>query len=98
MTDSTQPQPTPPYPDHRENAQFWVAGGFYVNRDDPRLLVEKRSGLGWTFNFAHPISWWLTEGLFVLLGLVQLLFYILFQNPINLVLLCLFLALGLFVL
>lgn len=31
--------------------------------DDPRLLVEKRSGLGLTFNFAHPVAW-------VLLGII----------------------------
>ena len=93
MTRSPQPQPTPPGPGNHDNDQYWVAGGFYVNRNDPRLLVEKRSGLGWTFNFAHPISWWLTGGLFVVLGLVQLYFFILFHSFINLVLLCLFLAL-----
>ena len=98
MTNSTQPQPTPPHPDYRDNAQFWVGGVFYVNRNDPRLMVEKRSGLGLTFNFAHPISWWLLAGLFVLLGLVQLPFYIMFQSPINFVITCLFFALALLVL
>jgi uncharacterized membrane protein len=29
----------------------------YYNRDDPSLLVEKRVGIGWTFNFAQPIVW-----------------------------------------
>jgi len=57
------------------------------------LLVEKRSGLGTTFNFAHPIAWWLTAGLFVLLVVVQLFFFLAFHNFINLALLCLFLAL-----
>ncbi len=33
-------------PGNRDNDQWWVAGVFYVNRNDPRLLVEKRSGLG----------------------------------------------------
>jgi uncharacterized membrane protein len=32
-------------------------GLFYVNPADPRLLVPKRSGLGWTFNFAKPVAW-----------------------------------------
>jgi len=32
-------------------------GLFYVNPSDPRLVVPKRSGLGWTFNFARPIAW-----------------------------------------
>jgi Family of unknown function (DUF5808) len=93
MTSSPLPQPTPQIPGNRDNDRFWVAGGFYVNRDDPRLLVAKRSGLGWMFNFAHPIAWWLTGGLFVILGLVQLFFFIMFHSFINLVLLCLFLAL-----
>lgn len=44
-------------PDNRNNSQYWRGGVFYVNRNDPRLLVEKRSGLGLTFNFAHPVAW-----------------------------------------
>jgi uncharacterized membrane protein len=24
---------------------------------DPRIWLPKASGLGWTLNFAHPISW-----------------------------------------
>lgn len=28
-------------------------GMFYVNRYDNRIFVPKRSGLGWTFNFAN---------------------------------------------
>jgi len=32
-------------------------GLLYMNPADPRLLVPKRSGLGWTFNFAKPIAW-----------------------------------------
>ncbi|MBM2621843.1 hypothetical protein JIG36_40700 [Actinoplanes sp. LDG1-06] len=37
--------------------EHWRAGMFYVNRDDPRLLVPRRSGLGWTVNFGHPAGW-----------------------------------------
>jgi len=92
---TSQPQSTSPYPDNRDNDQVWVGGIFYVNPNDPRLLVEKRSGLGWTFNFAYPIGWWLTGGLFAFLALIQLIFFVIFYNPINLVLLCLFLVLGL---
>jgi hypothetical protein len=32
-------------------------GLFYVNAEDPRLLVEKPIGIGWTLNFAKPLSW-----------------------------------------
>ena len=35
----------------------WVGGIFFFNRDDKRAFVPKRFGLGWTPNFAHPISW-----------------------------------------
>lgn len=39
-----------PYDDDR----YWVAGVFYVNRDDPAVMVPKRFGVGWTVNFARP--------------------------------------------
>lgn len=29
-------------------------GPFYNNPSDPRLVVPKRYGLGWTVNLAHP--------------------------------------------
>jgi uncharacterized membrane protein len=35
----------------------WHGGIFYYNPQDPALLVEKRIGVGWTFNFAHPVAW-----------------------------------------
>ena len=35
----------------------WRGGLFYVNRADSRLVVPKRWGVGWTFNFARPIAW-----------------------------------------
>ena len=97
MSYSSQP-PDSSDPLDSDNSQFWVAGGFYVNRNDPRLFVEKRYGLGWTLNFAHSLAWWLAGGLFVLLSLMQLYFFILFHSIINLVLLCFFLALCLLLL
>jgi len=35
----------------------WHGGIFYYNPNDPALLVEKRIGVGWTFNFARPLAW-----------------------------------------
>lgn len=35
----------------------WRAGMFYVNRNDPALLVEKRFGIGYTLNFGRPAAW-----------------------------------------
>jgi uncharacterized membrane protein len=32
----------------------WVLGMFYVNRDDPSLMVERRFGFGYTINFGNP--------------------------------------------
>ena len=32
-------------------------GLIYMNPDDPRLVVPKRLGIGWTFNFAKPSAW-----------------------------------------
>ena len=36
---------------------YWKAGVFYVNPNDPALLVEKRFGIGYTLNFGHWIAW-----------------------------------------
>ncbi len=35
----------------------WKAGVFYYNPNDPALLVEKRTGFGYTINFANKWSW-----------------------------------------
>jgi uncharacterized membrane protein len=37
--------------------RYWKLGIFYFNRDDSAVLVEKRFGLGYTFNFARPAAW-----------------------------------------
>lgn len=41
--------------DHRH----WLAGTIYFNRDDPRLLVPKKFGLGYgrTLNLGRPLAW-----------------------------------------
>jgi uncharacterized membrane protein len=41
----------------------------YRNSDDPRLIVPKLVGVGWTLNFAHRTAW-LLLGLFLLPVLV----------------------------
>ena len=46
--------PRSPRPDAVDDDQHWKAGLFYVNREDPALLVPRRFGLGWTLNLAHP--------------------------------------------
>jgi uncharacterized membrane protein len=40
--------------DAPDDDSYWKAGGIYVNRNDPALMVPKRFGIGWTINFGHP--------------------------------------------
>ncbi|MGM8366008.1 DUF1648 domain-containing protein [Virgibacillus sp. W0181] len=42
--------------DHDDD-RYWKLGQFYVNKNDPSIFVEKRFGVGWTNNWAHPLSW-----------------------------------------
>ena len=46
--------PRSPRPDAVDDDQHWKGGLFYVNRDDPALVVPRRFGLGWTLNLARP--------------------------------------------
>jgi len=48
--------------------RYWIAGMFYFNKDDPAIFVEKRFGIGYTMNFAHPASW-IVIGVVILLPL-----------------------------
>lgn len=52
--------------------ECWKFGSFYYNPADPALMVEKRSGPGFTLNFGHRLSW------VVLAGLLALVFVPLF--------------------
>lgn len=47
----------------------WKWGFFYCNPDDPAILIEKRSGPGYTLNFGRPAAWAITAGFLVLLML-----------------------------
>jgi uncharacterized membrane protein len=40
-----------------EDRKDWKAWLFYYNPANPRVWVPKRYGLGWTLNFARPISY-----------------------------------------
>jgi uncharacterized membrane protein len=50
----------------KNNFELWKWGIFYYNPKDSNLVVSKRNGLGWTFNFAHKVS-------FVVMGLIFVL-------------------------
>lgn len=37
-------------------SESWHAYVFYFNPKDKRLFLPKRTGLGWTINFAQPLA------------------------------------------
>lgn len=37
--------------------ECWHWGMFYYNPQDPAVMVERRDGMGYTLNFAQPLSW-----------------------------------------
>jgi len=43
--------------------RYWKLGLFYVNHDDPAVIVEKRFGIGYTINFGHTSAWLVIGGL-----------------------------------
>ena len=48
--------------------ECWKAGFIYYNPKDAALFVEKRSGIGYTFNFGNGWSWILMLGLALVVG------------------------------
>ena len=70
MSNSIQPGQPASTDASDSDTGHWVAGVFYVNHENPRLLVPKRFGGGWTFNFAHPLAWALITALLALIGLI----------------------------
>lgn len=55
-----------------DDDHYWKGGLLYFNKEDPSLFVEKRFGIGWTMNFAQPISYII---LFAPLFLILLIAY-----------------------
>ena len=48
----------------QNETDYWVWGIFYFNPDDSRIIVPKRiDWLGWTLNYAQPISVIITGGI-----------------------------------
>ena len=52
----------------RTQDSYWKLGIFYFNREDPAAVIEKRFGIGYTFNLARPITWLIA--LLLLMGAV----------------------------
>lgn len=51
----------------------WKLGSIYYNPQDPSLWIEKRTGIGWTVNFARPMSWVFLIGVPAIIIIVSLL-------------------------
>lgn len=45
-----------------DDDSHWKLGSIYFNPQDPSIFVEKRAGIGWTMNFAHPAGWIVLAG------------------------------------
>jgi uncharacterized membrane protein len=58
---------------HRDDDKNWHGGLFYINREDPTLMVPRRFGLGWTLNFGNPKAAMLLGGVLALISLVIIL-------------------------
>ncbi|NNC11309.1 DUF1648 domain-containing protein [Planctomonas sp. JC2975] len=57
--------------DAPDDDRFWKAGIFYVNPDDPSIMVPRRFGVGWTINLGHPAGIAICVALLVvLLGII----------------------------
>lgn len=57
---------------NRNDDKYWKLGSFYYNPDDPAIFVEKRFGVGFTNNWARPLSWIIIIGFLVIITLVAI--------------------------
>jgi len=57
----------------RDDDRHWKLGQIYFNKEDPAIFIEKRFGVGWTNNWARPMSW-IIIGLIILIACSPLLF------------------------
>ena len=61
-------QPTAAPVAGRDDDRFWKAGLFYVNRNDPAVVVPVRIGVGWTVNLGNPAAWLAIAGVITTLA------------------------------
>lgn len=55
----------------------WVLGMFYVDRDDPSLMVEERFGIGYTMNWGNPRAVLIAVGITSsIVALISLAFFL----------------------
>ena len=62
-----------------DDDERWRLGLFYVNREDPSVVVPRRFGVGWAMNWGNPKSWGLTALLVVALAAFVVLIEVVFR-------------------
>lgn len=45
-----------------DDDEHWKFGIFYFNPNDPAFVLPERFGVGWTFNYARPVTWVIMVG------------------------------------
>lgn len=67
---------------YRDDDDRYILGSIYYNKKDPALMVEKRIGVGWTVNLAHPIGMILMILPFIIMiGLIIFMYFFEKTNP-----------------
>lgn len=67
---------------YRDDDDRYILGSIYYNKNDPALMVEKRIGVGWTVNLAHPIGMVLMVLPFIIMiGLIIFMYFFEKTNP-----------------
>ncbi len=62
-----------PLTDGLADNRRWLLGIFYVDRDDPAIMIEERFGLGYTVNLGNPAAIAITAGFLATLGVLMAL-------------------------
>lgn len=62
-----------------DDDERWRLGLFYVNREDPSVVVPRRFGIGWAMNWGNPKSWGLAALLVAAIAAFVVLVEVLFR-------------------
>ena len=62
-----------------DDDERWHLGVFYVNREDPSVVVPRRFGVGWAMNWGNPKSWGLVALFVAAIAVFAVLVEVLFR-------------------
>ncbi|WMT50596.1 MAG: DUF1648 domain-containing protein [Ferroplasma sp.] len=65
-----------PVRDTADDDKYWKGGVIYVNRNDGRILVPKRFGVGFTFNMGHPAGIAILAALIAIPAIILILIFV----------------------